>query len=113
MFQKLILSAICGAAITIPAMANKLDPNNPSGDIVDRFADIEVLRYTVPGFNELPLGKKIFIYYLNEAALAGRDILWDQNGRYNLALRQLCEGVYTNYNGDPGVWEFDSKIICK
>ncbi len=100
MFQKLILSAICGAAITIPAMANKLDPNNPSGDIVDRFADIEVLRYTVPGFNELPLGKKIFIYYLNEAALAGRDILWDQNGRYNLALRQLCEGVYTNYNGD-------------
>ena len=81
-------------------MANTMDPNNPSGDIVDRFADIEVLRYTVPGFEELPLNKKLFIYYLTEAALAGRDILWDQNGKYNLTLRQIAEGIYRNYTGD-------------
>lgn len=88
------------AAATLTVMANNTDPNNPSGTVVDRFADIEVLRYAVPGFNDLSLDQKKFIYYLNEAALAGRDILWDQNGRYNLAVRQLCEAIYTNYKGD-------------
>lgn len=88
------------AAGSLSAMANFTDPNNPSGTVVDRFADIEVLRYTVPGFNELTLDQKKFVYFLTEAALAGRDILWDQNGRYNLALRQLLEAVYQNYSGD-------------
>lgn len=88
------------AAATLTVMANNTDPNNPSGTVVDRFADIEVLRYVVPGFDDLSLDQKKFIYYLNEAALAGRDILWDQNGRYNLAVRQLCEAIYTNYKGD-------------
>lgn len=88
------------AAGSLSAMANFTDPNNPSGTVVDRFADIEVMRYTVPGFNELTLDQKKFIYFLTEAALAGRDILWDQNGRYNLALRQLLEAVYQNYSGD-------------
>ena len=66
----------------------------------DRFADIEVLRYQVPGFEELTPQQRIFIYYLTEAAIAGRDMLWDQNGKYNLAIRDLIEGVYTNYKGD-------------
>lgn len=88
------------AAATLTVMANNTDPNNPSGTVVDRFADIEVLRYAVPGFDDPSLDQKKFIYYLNEAALAGRDILWDQNGRYNLAVRQLCEAIYTNYKGD-------------
>ena len=88
------------AAATLTVMANNTDLNNPSGTVVDRFADIEVLRYVVPGFDDLSLDQKKFIYYLNEAALAGRDILWDQNGRYNLAVRQLCEAIYTNYKGD-------------
>ncbi|MEZ3590580.1 MAG: dipeptidyl peptidase 3 [Muribaculaceae bacterium] len=64
--------------------------------VVDRFADIEVLRYQVPGFEQLSLDQKKLIYYLTEAALAGRDILWDQNGKYNLAIRSLIENVYTN-----------------
>lgn len=67
---------------------------------VDRFADIEVLRYKVPGFEELTPQQRILIYHLTEAALAGRDILWDQNCRYNLPIRDLIEGVYTNYKGD-------------
>ncbi len=100
MTKRIIAAAICAAAITSSAMANNLDPKNPSGTIVDRFADIEVLRYTVPGFNELSLDRKLFIYYLTEAALAGRDILWDQNGKYNLALRQIAEGIYRNYDGN-------------
>ncbi|MDE6488588.1 MAG: dipeptidyl peptidase 3, partial [Paramuribaculum sp.] len=61
--------------------------------------DIEVLRYPVPGFEELTPDQKKLIYYLTEAALAGRDILWDQNNRYNLQLRSLLENIYTNYKG--------------
>ncbi len=68
--------------------------------VVDRFADIEILRYQVPGFEDLSLNQKTLIYYLTEAALQGRDILWDQNGKYNLEIRKMMEDVYTNYNGD-------------
>ena len=66
----------------------------------DRFADIEVLRYQVPDFEQLTPRQRIYIYYLTEAAIAGRDILWDQNGKYNIAIRDLIEGVYTNYKGN-------------
>ena len=66
----------------------------------DRFADIEVLRYQVPDFEQLTPRQRIYIYYLTEAAIAGRDILWDQNGKYNIAIRDRIEGVYTNYKGD-------------
>ncbi|MCM1483137.1 MAG: dipeptidyl peptidase 3 [Muribaculaceae bacterium] len=72
----------------------------------DRFADIEVLRYKVPGFEQLSLQQKKLIYYLTEAAITGRDILWDQNGKYNLAIRQLIEDVYTAYKGDRNDKEF-------
>ncbi len=67
---------------------------------VDRFTDIEVLRYKVPGFEDLSLNQKKLIYYLTEAALWGRDILWDQNNEYNLPIRRMLEAVYTNYSGD-------------
>lgn len=67
---------------------------------VDRFADIEVLRYKVPDFDSLSLDQKRLVYYLTEAALWGRDILWDQNNEYNLKIRQMLEGVYTNFAGD-------------
>lgn len=99
MNRTLILAA-AAATITFNAMANTSDSSNPSGTVVDRFADVEILRYTVPGFDELSLKQKKFIYYLTEAALAGRDILWDQNGKYNLKLRTLLEGIYQNYSGN-------------
>ena len=67
---------------------------------VDRFADIEVLRYKVPDFDSLSLNQKILVYYLQEAALWGRDILWDQNYIHNLPIRDMLEAVYTNYDGD-------------
>lgn len=73
---------------------------------VDRFADIEVLRYKVPGFEELSLNQKKLIYFLNEAALHGRDIMFDQNGKYNLAVRQTLEAIYTNFTGDKDSAEF-------
>lgn len=66
-----------------------------------RFADIEILHYRVPGFENLPLRTKLYIYHLAEAALWGRDILWDQNGRYNLRIRHLLESILPKTdNGD-------------
>ncbi len=73
---------------------------------VDRFADVEILRYYVPGFKALPLAQKELIYYLSQAALEGRDILFDQHNRYNLTIRRVCEGVYENYMGDKSSEEW-------
>lgn len=66
----------------------------------ERFADLQMLRYKVEGFENLSLKQKTFIYYLQEAALYGRDILFDQNGKYNLRIRKMLEDVYVNYQGD-------------
>ncbi len=68
--------------------------------VVDRFDDIKVIRYEVPGFEKLPLQEKILIYYLSEAAKCGRDIMFDQNFKYNLAVRRTLEAIYTSYEGD-------------
>lgn len=65
----------------------------------EQFADIQMLRYKVEGFDQLTLREKTYIYYLQEAALWGRDILFDQNGRYNLRIRRLLEAVYKDYLG--------------
>lgn len=73
---------------------------------VDRFADIEVLRYEVPEFDRLSPQQRIMVYYLTQAAQMGRDIIWDQNGRYNLQIRQLLENIYQNYKGDRNTAEF-------
>lgn len=68
--------------------------------MIERFADIQLLRYEVPGFNGLPLRQKLLVYYLAEASLLGRDILWDQNCRYGLQIRKTLEAIYTHYEGD-------------
>ena len=65
---------------------------------VDKFYDLEVLRYDVPDFEELSLQQKTLIYYLSQAALSGRDIIYDQNCKYNLAIRRTLEAVYQNYD---------------
>lgn len=91
-------AAIMAAAVsTQSAMAKD---NSDFNYVVDRFADIEVLRYKVPDFEKLTLRQKALVYYLTEAAITGRDILWDQNGKYNLPVRQLIENVYANYSGN-------------
>jgi len=73
---------------------------------VDRFADIEVLRYEVPEFDRLSLDQKKMIYYLSQAAQYGRDIIWDQNGKYNLQIRKLLENIYTGFKGDKDSKDF-------
>lgn len=77
-------------------------------DMKEQFADIQILRYRVPGFEELSLKQKQLVYYLTEAALEGRDILFDQNGKYNLAIRRTLETIYTDYAGDRTAPDFVS-----
>jgi dipeptidyl-peptidase-3 len=67
---------------------------------VEQFADIKILRYQIPGWEDLTLKEQKLVYYLTEAGLAGRDIMWDQNYRHNLKIRRALENVYAQYNGD-------------
>ena len=99
--NKLFIASV--AALSIVASSCSSDKSTENTEFnykVDRFADIEVLRYKVPGFEELSLNDKQLVYYLTEAALYGRDILTDQNGKYNLAIRTTLEEIYKNYKGD-------------
>ncbi|MEN9346605.1 MAG: dipeptidyl-peptidase, partial [Bacteroidota bacterium] len=67
---------------------------------VDRFEDIRILRYRIPNFDRLTTKQKAFVYYLTQAGLAGRDIMWDQNYKHNIEIRTLLEKIYTEYKGD-------------
>ncbi|NND62062.1 MAG: dihydrofolate reductase [Flavobacteriaceae bacterium] len=68
--------------------------------LVDQFADIKILRYKIPGFEDLSLKEQKLVYYLTQAGLAGRDIMWAQNYRHNLEIRDALENVYTSFSGD-------------
>lgn len=85
---------MAGAASAEAQQIDKFEYSN------ERFADLQMLRYKVEGFEGLTLKQKTLIYHLQEAALWGRDILWDQNGRYNLTIRKVLETIYTTYKGD-------------
>lgn len=67
---------------------------------VEQFADIKILRYQIPGWEKLTLKEQKLVYYLTQAGMSGRDIMWDQNYRHNLKIRKALENVYTNYKGD-------------
>lgn len=95
----------CGGAKKTTVETEKFDYK------VERFADLQILRYKVPGFEELSLKQKELIYYLTQAALEGRDILFDQNGKYNLRIRRLLETVYTSYNGNKESSDFKNMEI--
>ena len=77
---------------------------------VDRFEDISVLKYRLPGFEQLSPGEKELIYWLSEAALCGRDILWDQNFKYNLVIRRTIEAIIDSYSGDRETEEYKAFI---
>ena len=77
----------------------------------EQFADIQMLRYRVDGFECLTPARKALVYYLSEAALSGRDILWDQNGKYNLSIRRTLETIYTDYPGDRDTDDFKAFVV--
>lgn len=83
-----------GKEVTVEKTATEFSYN------VEQFADIKILRYQIPGWEDLTLKEQKLVYYLTEAGLAGRDIMWDQNYRHNLKIRRALESVYAQYSGD-------------
>lgn len=91
--------AATGLAACAVSCADKAD----EGDfkyLIDEFADLKVMRYKVPGWDELTLQQKEYVYHLGEAAKYGRDILWAQNCKFNLPVRHVIENIIANYKGD-------------
>ena len=105
MVTALSLLTACGGNPKTTAEAEKFDYT------VEQFADLQILRYRVSGFEDLSLKQKELVYYLTEAALQGRDILFDQNGKYNLTIRRMLEAVYTGYNGDKNTPDFKAMEV--
>ena len=100
----LTLFTACGSD-NVKNMSDKFDYT------VEQFADLQILRYRVPGFEDLTLQQKELVYYLTEAALQGRDILFDQNGKYNLTIRRTLEAIYTSYQGDKTTPDFKAMEV--
>ena len=86
-------------------------PTDDFNYFVDQFEDMRVLKYKLPGFESLSLQQKKYIYYLSEAALSGRDILWDQNFRYNLKIRKTIEAIIESYSGDKEASEYKAFLV--
>ena len=96
-------------------VSDKKDEAAPQLEIMaDRFADIQVLRYDVPGFNELSLQQKQLAYYLYQAGLSGRDIHWDQKYKHNLQIRKTLETILSTYSGDKNSEDYNHFVeYCK
>ncbi|KGL58753.1 dipeptidyl-peptidase 3 family protein [Polaribacter sp. Hel1_85] len=92
--------AILLASCTSEKKSEKAEVTTEFNHFVEQFADIKVLRYKIPGFEELTLKEKKLVYYLTQAGLSGRDIMWDQNYRHNLSVRKALENINQNYKGD-------------
>lgn len=79
--------------------------------LIDEFADLKIIRYQIPGWDDLTLQQKEYIYHLSEAAKYGRDILWEQNFKHNLEIRKVLENILTNYEGDNGCNNYQDFLI--
>jgi len=99
-FLSILIVTILLASCTEKVQEKKLVQEKEFNYLVDQFADLKILRYQIPGFEELTLKEKKFVYYLTQAGLSGRDIMWDQNYRHNLEIRKALENVYTSFTGD-------------
>lgn len=105
--KKIIRSLLLPASVMLASCVGSTQQQEEVFNYIDeRFADIQMLRYNVEGFDALSLQQKTFVYYLQEAALWGRDILFDQNGRYNLEIRRMMEKLYQEYDGDRECADF-------
>ena len=101
--KNIFVSLMTAMALTACAGPKENKGQAPQGDfnyVVDQFADLQILRYQVPGFESLSLKQKQLLYHLSQAALMGRDIFFDQNCRYNLPIRRTLETIYTTYKGN-------------
>ena len=100
---------IAGLAAALVSCSDKTEKTAQNGDfkyLVDEFADLKIMRYLVPGWDELSLQQKKYVYHLAEAAKYGRDIIWMQNCKYNIEIRKVLENILENYKGDRSCAEF-------
>lgn len=91
-----------------PVMADK---SNTFNYVSEQFADLRILRYEIPGFDQLSLQQKELLYYLSEAALCGRDIAWDQNYKYNLTIRKIIDAIVVSYKGDVNAANYKKFLV--
>lgn len=111
--MKTIVITLAAAALLASCGEPKSTTMNENNDFqwqIDRFDDINILRYRVDGFDSLPLDQKKFIYYMSQAALTGRDILFDQNFKYNLPIRRTLEAIYKGYAGKRRGQDWDGFV---
>ena len=104
----MIVIFISSCRESTPEPAISVESDQEFEYVAEQFADLRVLRYQIPGFDELTLKEKKLVYYLTQAGLAGRDIMWDQNYRHNLAIRQALEKIYTEYEGDKSTADWQA-----
>ncbi|GAB5400507.1 MAG: dihydrofolate reductase [Aureisphaera sp.] len=111
MKHNILFAVVLGSMLMFSCADEKKEPAQPQEEVgakqasnfdymVDQFADLKILRYQIPGFEDLTLKEQKLVYYLTQAGLAGRDIMWDQNYRHNLKIRKALENIYTSYEGD-------------
>ena len=98
-FMAVGFSFICNAQITKTTNV-KVSEKAPFEYVAEQFSDIKVLRYQIPGWENLTLKEQKLVYYLTQAGTSGRDIIWDQHYKYNLKIRKTLENIYVNYKGD-------------
>ncbi|NMC42182.1 MAG: dihydrofolate reductase, partial [Bacteroidales bacterium] len=115
LIKSLIMFLIVTSTFSCTSKSNKTgEPDNQFNYFVDQFEDMRVLRYRLPGFESLTPKQKELVYYLSEAALCGRDILWDQNFRYNLLIRKTLEAILESYSGDKETEDYKAFLTyCK
>ena len=105
-----LAGALIGCAPKQPAPVEPA-PKEEFKFLVDEFADLRIMRYQIPEWNQLSLQQKAYIYYLGEAAKCGRDILADQNFKYNLCIRKTLEAVLNSYQGDRESADFQNFLV--
>ena len=99
---------IAGMAAALVSCADKAAEKGEFKYLIDEFADLKIMRYQVPGWDELSLQQKEYVYHLSEAAKYGRDIIWAQNYKHNLNIRKTLENILENYKGDRNAADFKS-----
>lgn len=112
--KKNILIIFCVSLMLTSCNSNQEKQTASTDDfkfLVEQFADLRIMRYQVPGFDSLSLKQKELVYYLSEAALAGRDIFFDQNYKYNLSIRRTLENIVANYKGPRDTPEFEKFMV--
>ena len=109
--KKLIMILGIAGLLTACGSSDKEAQNGEFKYLVDEFADLKVMRYQIPGWEELTLQQKEYIYYLGEAAKCGRDILADQNFKYNLTVRKTLEAILNSYKGDTKCADYQNFVV--